>query len=567
MAEILNRKTLMDFRLATGNAQVDFFNVFGTKLSTGSAAMISYNVTVNVPGTSQLSGTGIRYFRIIGRANVSVALAEFSVLTFEGQPLRIASVTKSSMAISGGQSWNCVDGDVMTDCFTASGAVESILFDMGALLPPAAIQKIIVVNRVGAGARDTLAGQPLQFLAFNMAIITTFTFPTETRDQYQFPRACDFGTFLNFTDCFNCPVGTYKDQVSDASNCTACPMQNGIQTVTVGAGAKSFSSCVCPGGYAATAAGTCTACAVNTLRDASSALSSCTACPPGSSTGNKTAQASCNFCAAGFSGNLGSMSCRPCTNCNLPMSANLPPVVLDATTSSYATTSSSTLINLIITATLIPPLATASELSPISTLLIVVIGAGSLGCVILVSGIFTYVLKKRRSANAAKVQFWPISSGPNFLPMGINTVGWDQNPQMMANQLLTVNRSPQMQMSNSFPTGPQFNSMSAKSNGEMTNNLFNSGIANNMTFNRGLRPTLSNQRNDTNVLYRNSMTQNFAPTTQFGQLPNLVNGTLYNRTPTLSFNGTMNNNATLNFPRTNQRKSQVAEPTNTKNTQ
>ena len=506
---------------------------------------------MNVPGTSQLSGTGIRFFQIVGRANVGVALAEFSVLTFEGRPLRIASVTKSSMAVSGGQSWNCVDGDVMTDCFTASGAVESILFDMGALLPPATIQKIVVVNRVGAGARDTLAGQPLQFLAFNMAIISTFTFPADTRDQYQFPGACDFGTFLGFTDCFNCPEGTYKDQVSDASSCTACPVQNGIQTVTIRAGSKSLSSCVCPGGYAATTPGTCLACAVNTFRDVSNALSSCTACPPGSSTGNKTAQALCNFCAAGFLGNLGSISCRPCTNCNLPMSANSPPSVLDAITKSYATTSSSTFISIIITATSTFPPATASESSPISTSFIVAIGVGCLGCVLFVSGILTYVLRSRRSANAAKVQFKPLSSRPNLLPMGMNNVGWDQNPQMMTNQLLTANRFSQMHLSNSSLTGPQFNSMSAKINGGMTNNVFNSGMANNMTFNSLLRPTLLNQSNETNGLYGTSMSQSFAPISQSGQLPITRSGTLY-QTATLNFPSAMKNKSTLNFSPTNQ---------------
>ena len=242
LIEIINRRSLIESRLVTGNAQVDFFNVFGTKLSTVSAALISFNVTVSVPNTSQLFGTGIRYFRIIGRANVGLALAEFSVLTFEGRPLRITSVTKSSMAVSGGQSWNCVDGDLGTDCLTASGATESILFDMGALILPAAIQKIIVVNRVGVGARDTLAGQPLQFLSGSMVILSSYTFPTDTRDQYQFPEACDFGTFLRFSDCANCPVMTYKDQVGDASSCTACPVRNGIQTVTIGVGSKSLSS-------------------------------------------------------------------------------------------------------------------------------------------------------------------------------------------------------------------------------------------------------------------------------------------------------------------------------------
>ena len=524
-----------------------------------SAALISFNVTVIVPNTSQLFGTGIRYFRIIGRANVGVALAEFSVLTFEGRPLRITSVTKSSVAVSGGQSWNCVDGDLGTDCITASGAAESILFDMGALVLPTAIQKIIVVNRVGAGARDTLAGQPLQFLGSNMAILSTFTFPTDTRDQYQFPETCDFGAFLKLIDCISCPVKTYKDQMGDASSCTACPVHKGIQTVTVGAGSKSLSSCVCPGGFSATAPGTCTACAVNTFRDVSSALSSCTACPPGSSTGNKTAQASCNFCAAGFSGNLGSTSCRPCTNCSLTMSGNLPPVMLDATTSS------STLIGLVITATSTPAPATASELSPISTLLIVVIGAGSLGCVTLVSGLFTYVVRRRKSANAAKVKFEPLSSRPNFLPMGINNERWDQNPQMMANQLLTVNRIPQMHLSNSSPTGPQFNFMSAKINGGMTNNIFNNGMANNTTFNSGSRPT-STSRNEINELFGNSMSRSFAPTTQFGRLPNLVNGTLFNRSPTLTFTAATKNVNTLNFPQTNRQYFGATSTANTKPT-
>ena len=545
MAEILNRRTFMESRLATGNAQIDFFNVFGTKLSTSSAALITYNNTVNVPGTSQLSGTGIRYFRIIGRANVGVALSEFSVLSFEGRPLRIASVTKSSMAVSGGQSWNCVDGDVRTDCFTASGAVESILFDMGALLPPAAIQKIVVVNRVGSGARDTLAGQPLQFLAFNMAILSTFTFPTDTRDQYQFPEACDFGTFLGLTDCLSCPVGTYKDQVSDASSCTACPVQNGIQTVTVRAGGKSLSSCVCPGGYAATPPGTCTACAVNTFSGVLNALNSCTACPPGSSTGDKTAQASCNFCAAGFLGNLGSKSCRPCTNCILTMPENFPPVVPNATSCS------STFIGLITTATSTPPPATASESSTISTNFIVAIGVGCLGCILLVSGISTYVLRSRRSANAAKVQFRPLSSRPNLLPMGMNNVGWDQNPQMMTNQLLTANRFSQMHLSNSSLNSPQYSSLSGKINGGLTNNVFNSGMANNMTFNSLLRPTLLNQSNETNGLYGTSMSRSFAPISQSGQLPITRSGTLF-QTATLNFPGTMKNKSTLNFSQTNQ---------------
>ena len=470
----------MESRLATGNAQVDFFNVFGTKLSTGSAALISYNVTVNVPGTSQLSGTGIRYFRIIGRANVGVALSDFSVLTFEGRPLRIASVTKSSTAVGGGQSWNCVDGDLGTDCFTASGAAESILFDMGALLLPTAIQKIIVVNRVGAGARDTLAGQPLQSLGNNMNLLSTFTFPSDFRDQYQFPEACDFGTFLKFTECVSCPVSTYKDQMGDASSCSACPVQNGIQTVTVGAGSKSLSSCVCPGGFVATAPGTCTACAVNTFRDVSSVLSSCTACPPGSSTGNKSAQAACNFCAAGFSGTLGATSCRPCTNCSLVMSENSLPVVPSTTTSS------SMLISLIKTATPIALIVTASELSSISTLLIVAIGAGSVCSILLLSGILAYVLRRRKIANAAKLQCGPLPLKPNFMPMGMNTMGWDQNQQMTANQLLTGNRIPQMHMSNSFSTspifGPHFN-MSPKTDSGMTNSMFSSGMTNNTIFN------------------------------------------------------------------------------------
>ena len=507
---------------------------------------------MNVPGTSQLSGTGIRYFRIIGRANVSVALAEFSVLTFEGRPLRIASVTKSSMAVSGGQSWNCVDGDVRTDCFTAFGAVESILFDMGALLPPASIQKIVVVNRLGAGARDTLAGQPLQFLAFDMAILSTVSFPADTRDQYQFPEACDFGTFLNIIDCLKCPVSTYKDQVSNASSCTTCPVRNGTQTVTVWVGSNSSSSCVCPEGFAATAPGTCTACAVNTFREVSSALGFCTACPPGSSTGNKTAQASCNFCVAGFSGNLGSTSCRPCTNCSPVISENSPPVVPDTTISS------SILKSLIITATSTPSPATAPELAAISALLIVAIGASSLGCVLLVSGTLAFVLKKRKISKAAKLQHGPSPSAPKYMPMGISSTGRGLDP---ANQLLNVNRlsQMQMQMSCSTPTGPNLNSITGSIKYGMTNNMFNSGLSNNMVLNSGLEPILSGQTNQTTGSFSNSIGRNFAPMTQFGQLPNLMNPTVFKKNQSMGFPRTMNSN----FSQTTQQFSLMTSIANT----
>ena len=418
---------------------------------TSTAASISYNVTVHGPGFVPVIGDGVRFFKIQARPNIGIALAEFSIQTFDGQQIRIASVTKSSVAVSDGQTWNCVDNDIRSDCLTGSGASEWMLFDLGMSFPLEVIQKIVVVNRAGVGAKDTLSGLALQFLNGDLVFLSSYTFASDIREVYVFPETCDFGSSFSFSGCSPCPVGTYKNRVGDTS-CNACPMQSGVQTVTLAAGSTSLAACVCPGGFTAPTPGLCVACAVNTFRSLSAIVSSCAACPPGSSTGNATAQTTCTFCAAGFAGKLGVTSCRPCGNCSLASSDNSPLVVPSATTTMTAIATGAA----IPTQTVVTNASLSSELS---TLVIVAIGAGSLAFALSVAGGVFYVLK--RHALGPK-QIAPQPS-PSFAvpfyyqPTAMNSMGWNRSatPLMMTGGIFP-----------SSPTGtfPQFTSVLPNAN-------------------------------------------------------------------------------------------------------
>ena len=396
---------------------------------TSTAASISYNVTVHGPGFVPVIGDGVRFFKIQARPNIGIALAEFSIQTFDGQQIRIASVTKSSVAVSDGQTWNCVDNDIRSDCLTGSGASEWMLFDLGMSFPLEVIQKIVVVNRAGVGAKDTLSGLALQFLNGDLVFLSSYTFASDIREVYVFPETCDFGSSFSFSGCSPCPVGTYKNRVGD-TGCNACPLRNGIQTVTVESGSTSLGACVCPGGFTAPTPGSCVACAVNTFRSLSNSVSSCAVCPPGSSTGNTTAQTTCAFCAAGFAGKLGVTSCRPCGNCSLALSDNSPPVV-------PITTTTIAVIATGVTAPTPTMVAIALLSSDLSTLVIVAISAGSLACVSLLAGGVFYALKK----HALKPKQDAPQPSPLFVPpfyyqpTAMNSMGWNRTatPLIMTN--------------------------------------------------------------------------------------------------------------------------------------
>ena len=488
--EILNRKDFFEHRILTGNVYVEFFTVFGSSLLNSTAASLSYNVTVRGPGFVPLVSDGVRFFRILARAYVGIALAEFSVQTFEGRQIRIASVTKSSVAVSDGQTWNCVDNDVRSDCSTGSGAVEWMLFDLGMSLPLEAIQKITVVNRAGIGAKDTLSGLVLQLLNWDSVFITSYSFASDIRDAYVFPETCDFGSFSSFFGCNPCPLGTYKNQVGDMS-CNACPLQNSVQTVTVASGSTALGACVCPGGFTGLTPGLCVACPVNTFKSLSNVISSCAACPPGSSTGNASAQTSCSFCAAGFSGNQGVTSCRPCANCSLALSDNSPPAVPSVTSTIAAIATGSKMPM----PTVVANFPSSSDLS---TLVIVIISACSLGLAFFVTGVVFYVLK-RQTLGSKQVgsQPGPLLVDPfYFQPMAMNSMGWNPSATPL---IMTNGKFPPFPMATlpHFSSGFQnprystINNMQRESTHARPSNLIQQS-----TLNFGLKSVISNGRTD-----------------------------------------------------------------------
>ena len=131
--------------------------------------------------------------------------------------------------------------------------------------------------------------------------------------------ACDIDTFKAGSGtgaCAACPSDSSTGGATGANACTcnadftgsdgtapctACPDDSST------GGASGATSCACNPGFAGEAV-SCTACAIDTFKEASGS-GNCTACPERSSTEGTTAASTCT-CNPGFTGNPG--ACTPC---------------------------------------------------------------------------------------------------------------------------------------------------------------------------------------------------------------------------------------------------------------
>lgn len=153
---------------------------------------------------------------------------------------------------------------------------------------------------------------------FKVGLTSAITFVTDCGAE----RQCLPGYYGDpSASCMNCPQNTYRSgnavSVTTRDDCLSCP----AGSVTLVTAAGSISDCLCMAGYFSIGGSNCFVCPVNTYKTSTTNSAVCTNCPENSSTSgatNSTSIAACS-CNPGFAG-------KPETGCILcgPNSSPIP---------------------------------------------------------------------------------------------------------------------------------------------------------------------------------------------------------------------------------------------------